>query len=47
MCDAYYSLNESFNLLEVNDEEVESIIINKKRDFYNEWFDYLENFYNS
>ena len=40
-CDAYHSLT---NSLYPSDED-EEIIKDKKREFYSEWFSYLDGFY--
>lgn len=43
MCDAYHKLDDMLNSeLDVN----EAVLIKRKTEFYNEWFKYLEDFYN-
>ena len=43
MCDAYHKLDDMLNSeLDINKD----VLMKRKTEFYNEWFKYLEDFYN-
>lgn len=43
MCDAYHKLDDILNSeLDINKD----VLMKRKTEFYNEWFKYLEDFYN-